>query len=135
MLNKELKPINGPCNNGDTDGKGKTRAITKIITKTVNNTSEINALKAGVEKFFKVVNVKMISERELKKEEDSPDVAEAILEAALANTRTTSTLVGAATLSQRERVEKVRTKDGDPIPSQHKHTNAAKSVQNTTNFY
>ncbi|KAN0000816.1 hypothetical protein ACTFIZ_001260 [Dictyostelium cf. discoideum] len=55
------------------------------------------------------------SKRAPKKEGDSPDVAEAILEAAMAITGATSTLVGAATLAQRERVEKGRTSDGGPL--------------------
>ncbi|EGC33912.1 hypothetical protein DICPUDRAFT_48677 [Dictyostelium purpureum] len=55
------------------------------------------------------------SKREPKKEGDAPDVAEAILEAAMAITSATSTLVGAATLAQRERIEKGRTSDGGPM--------------------
>ncbi|KYR02947.1 I/LWEQ domain-containing protein [Tieghemostelium lacteum] len=46
--------------------------------------------------------------RPQKKEGDMPDVQEAILEAAMAITSATSTLVQAATLAQRERVEKGR---------------------------
>eukprot|EP01133_Synstelium_polycarpum_P010994 gene10994-12806_t len=46
--------------------------------------------------------------RPVKKDTDAPDVSEAILEAAMAITSATSTLVGAATIAQRERVEKGR---------------------------
>ncbi|EGG14632.1 I/LWEQ domain-containing protein [Cavenderia fasciculata] len=48
------------------------------------------------------------AKRPPKKEGEMPDVQEAILEAAMAITSATSTLVGAATLAQRERVEKGR---------------------------
>ncbi|EGC30122.1 hypothetical protein DICPUDRAFT_158187 [Dictyostelium purpureum] len=55
------------------------------------------------------------SKIEPKKEGDAPDVAEAILEAAMVITSASSTLVGAATLAQRERVEKGRTSNGGPM--------------------
>ncbi|EGC28919.1 hypothetical protein DICPUDRAFT_85023 [Dictyostelium purpureum] len=55
------------------------------------------------------------SKIEPKKEGDAPDVVEAILEAAMVITSASSTLVGAATLAQRERVEKGRTSNGGPM--------------------
>ncbi|GAM21066.1 hypothetical protein SAMD00019534_042410 [Acytostelium subglobosum LB1] len=55
------------------------------------------------------------SRRPPKKEGDMPDVAEAIIEAAMAITSATSTLVGAATTAQKERVEKGRAGHDGPL--------------------